>query len=49
MKDYRVQEVIQYPETVASSTDVDSEVEPTLEDGLSREIRQTAPPPVVTA
>lgn len=41
MKDYRVQEVIQYPETVASSVEV-TDVEP--EDGRSREMRQTAPP-----
>ncbi|HEY0939950.1 MAG TPA: glycosyltransferase [Steroidobacter sp.] len=41
MKDYRVQEVIQYPETVASSAEV-TDVEPA--DGRNREIRQTAPP-----
>lgn len=41
MKDYRVQEVIQYPETVASSAEV-TDVEPA--DGRNRDIRQTAPP-----
>lgn len=45
MKDYRVQEVIQYPDqypgTAASSVEV-TDVEPA--DGRKREIRQTAPP-----
>jgi glycosyltransferase involved in cell wall biosynthesis len=45
MKDYRVQEVIQYPETVASSAD-DKDAEPEGPEGRSREIRHTAPPAV---
>lgn len=46
MKDYRVQEVIQYPDAVASSGE-DSEGAPEVVDGLNREMRQTAPPPVI--
>lgn len=45
MKDYRVQEVIQYPENAGASAEA-TEVEP--EEGRNREIRQTAPP-VMTA
>ncbi|MBM0107988.1 glycosyltransferase [Steroidobacter sp. S1-65] len=41
MKDYRVQEVIQYPETVTSSVEV-TDVEPA--EGRNNEIRHTAPP-----
>lgn len=49
MKDYRVQEVIQYPEAVTSSGD-ETAAEPGSDEGRrSREIMQTAPPPVVTA
>lgn len=49
MKDYRVQEVIQYPETVTSSAG-ETEADPLTDEGRrSREIMQTAPPPVVTA
>lgn len=47
MKDYRVQEVIQYPETVAASPE-DKPAEPGVADGRSRDIRHTAPP-IVTA
>ena len=50
MKDYRVQEVIQYPETVAVSVeDIEVAPEADVEDGCNREIRQTASPPAVTA
>lgn len=49
MKDYRVQEVIQYPEAVTSSAD-ETAADPVTDEGRrSREIMQTAPPPVVTA
>jgi hypothetical protein len=48
MKDYRVQEVIQYPDAVASSGE-DKDGAPEVVEGLNREIRQTAPPPVVIA
>jgi hypothetical protein len=44
MKDYRVQEVIQYPETVASSVEV-TDVAPA--DDRNSEMRQT--PPAITA
>jgi glycosyltransferase involved in cell wall biosynthesis len=47
MKDYRVQEVIQYPETVAAPAE-DNEPDPDVGDGRNREMRHTAPP-VVTA
>jgi hypothetical protein len=50
MKDYRVQEVIQYPEAVAVSVeDIEVAPEADVEDGRNREIRQTASPPAVTA
>lgn len=50
MKDYRVQEVIQYPEAVTSSSADETAADPAGEEGRrSREIMQTAPPPVVTA
>lgn len=44
MKDYRVQEVIQYPETAAPAEDKGAE--PEAADGRNREIRHTAPPAV---
>jgi glycosyltransferase involved in cell wall biosynthesis len=47
MKDYRVQEVIQYPETAASSAG-DTDADAVAAD-RNREIRQTTPPPVVIA
>jgi glycosyltransferase involved in cell wall biosynthesis len=43
LKDYRVEEVIQYPETVDSTGDASLAVEP----GSGTDIRQTAPPAVV--
>ncbi len=43
MKDYRVQEVIQYPETVTSSVEV-TDVEPA--EGRNNDIRHTAPPAI---
>lgn len=43
MKDYRVQEVIQYPEAVTSSVEV-TDVEPA--EGRNNEIRHTAPPAI---
>jgi hypothetical protein len=46
LKDYRVQEVIQYPETVAAPTD-DNDAEPDVVEGRNREIRHTAPPAVI--
>lgn len=48
MKDYRVQEVIQYPEAAASSLE-DQADDAALAEGRNREIRQTAPPPAVIA
>lgn len=48
MKDYRVQEVIQYPETEAASAE-DAEDDPAAAADRNREIRQTTPPPVVIA
>jgi len=45
MKDYRVQEVIQYPEIVASPSG-DNDPEPEAPEGRNREIRHTAPPAV---
>jgi len=47
LKDYRVQEVIQYPDTGTAPAD-DKDAEPEVEEGLNREMRHT-PPPVVTA
>jgi glycosyltransferase involved in cell wall biosynthesis len=45
MKDYRVQEVIQYPEPVASAAE-DKEVEADVAEGRNREMRHTAPPAI---
>ena len=49
MKDYRVQEVIQYPETTAASAAESGAGPGVVGDGLTTEIRQTASPPAVTA
>jgi hypothetical protein len=48
MKDYRVQEVIQYPEAEAAS-DEETGCDPAAAGERNREIRQTTPPPVVIA
>jgi glycosyltransferase involved in cell wall biosynthesis len=45
MKDYRVQEVIQYPDMVAASGE-DKDAEPEVPEGRKREIRHTTPPAV---
>ena len=47
LKDYRVQEVIQYPEIVAAPTE-DKDAAPEVAEGRNREMRHTSPP-VVTA